>query len=308
LDLYESKPNFVVPDFRQNEIKKFVERGLEDFSISRLKSKMPWGVSVPNDLEHAMYVWFDALVNYISAIGWPHNMEDFQKWWVDTGGVVQYAGKDNLRQQSAMWQAMLASAGLPFSKQIVIDGFINAEGGVKMSKSLGNTVTPGEMVSEYGADALRYYMAREIMPFEDGVFTKDRFKDAYNANLANGLGNLVSRVMKMAEANLDGPIEVPEWEDMSKYFSFFDTYEINKATDFIWEEIGKMDLFIQENQPFKLIKTDRAEGQKMISDLVLRLYSIARMLNPIMPETSGKIKELVKNNKNPETPLFIRKD
>ena len=112
----------------------------------------------------------------------------------------------------------------------------------------------------------------------------------------------------MAEANLDGPIEVPEWEDMSKYFSFFDTYEINKATDFIWEEIGKMDLFIQENQPFKLIKTDRAEGQKMISDLVLRLYSIARMLNPIMPETSGKIKELVKNNKNPETPLFIRKD
>lgn len=137
LDLYESNPNFVVPDFRQNEIKKFVERGLEDFSISRLKSKMPWGVDVPNDSEHAMYVWFDALVNYISAVGWPHNMEDFQKWWVETGGVVQYAGKDNLRQQSAMWQAMLASAGLPFSKQIVIDGFINAEGGVKMSKSLG---------------------------------------------------------------------------------------------------------------------------------------------------------------------------
>jgi methionyl-tRNA synthetase len=222
--------------------------------------------------------------------------------------VVQYAGKDNLRQQSAMWQTMLASAGLPFSKQIVIDGFINAEGGVKMSKSLGNTVSPGEIVSEYGADALRYYMAREIMPFEDGVFTKERFKDAYNANLANGLGNLVSRIMKMAEANLDGPVEIPTSEDMEKYFSFFETYEINKATDYIWAEIGSMDLFIQNNQPFKLVKTDKTAGQKMISSLVVRLYSVARMLNPIMPETSKKIKELIKSNKSPETPLFIRKD
>lgn len=308
LDLYESNPNFVVPDFRLNEIKKFVERGLEDFSISRLKSKMPWGVDVPNDGDHAMYVWFDALVNYISAVGWPHNMEDFQKWWVETGGVVQYAGKDNLRQQSAMWQAMLASAGLPFSKQIVIDGFINAEGGVKMSKSLGNTVTPSEIIEEYGADALRYYMAREIMPFEDGVFTKERFKDAYNANLANGLGNLVSRIMKMAEANLDGPVEISGWEEMEAYFSFFETYEINKATDYIWAEIGSMDLFIQENQPFKLVKTDKTAGQKMISDLVVRLYSVARMLNPIMPETSSKIKELIKENKTPGEPLFLRKD
>ncbi len=308
LDLYESNPNFVVPDFRQNEIKKFVERGLEDFSISRLKSKMPWGVDVPNDPDHAMYVWFDALVNYISAVGWPHNMDEFKKWWMETGGVVQYAGKDNLRQQSAMWQAMLSSAGLPFSKQIVIDGFINAEGGVKMSKSLGNTVSPGEIVSEYGADVLRYYMAREIMPFEDGVFTKERFKDSYNANLANGLGNLVSRIMKMAESNLGGPVEISKSEDMENYFSFFETYEINKAADYIWAEIGSMDLFIQQNQPFKVVKTDKIAGQKMISDLVVRLYSVARMLYPIMPETSSKIKELIKNNKSPETPLFIRKD
>jgi methionyl-tRNA synthetase len=204
--------------------------------------------------------------------------------------------------------AMLASAGLPFSKQIVIDGFINAEGGVKMSKSLGNTVSPGEIVSEYGADALRYYMAREIMPFEDGVFTKDRFKDSYNANLANGLGNLVSRIMKMAESNLDGPVEISKSEDMETYFSFFETYEINKAADYIWAEIGSMDLFIQQNQPFKVVKTDKTAGQKMISDLVVKLCSVARMLNPIMPETSGKIKELIKSNKSPETPLFIRKD
>lgn len=151
-------------------------------------------------------------------------------------------------------------------------------------------------------------MAREIMPFEDGVFTKERFKDAYNANLANGLGNLVSRIMKMAESNLDGPVEISEREDMEAYFLFFKNYEINKAMDYVWAEIGSMDLFIQENQPFKLVKTDKTAGQKMISDLLVRLYSVARMLNPVMPETSKKIKELIKSNKSPEIPLFIRKD
>ena len=134
--LYKSRPDFVLPESRQNEITKFVERGLEDFSISRLKSKMPWGVEVPTDSDHVMYVWFDALVNYISAIGWPDDMEKFNKWWIETGGVVQYAGKDNLRQQSAMWQAMLMSVGIPNSKKIIIDGFITGGGGVKMSKSL----------------------------------------------------------------------------------------------------------------------------------------------------------------------------
>lgn len=151
-------------------------------------------------------------------------------------------------------------------------------------------------------------MAREIMPFEDGVFTKERFKDAYNANLANGLGNLVSRIMKMAKDNIDRPVVVSDPEDFLKYLSFFDTYEINKATDYIWAEIGSMDLFIQNNQPFKLVKTDKTAGQKMISSLVVRLYSVARMLNPIMPETSSKIKELIIKNQTPETPLFIRKD
>ena len=176
LDLYSRNKNFVIPEGRQNEIEKFVERGLEDFSISRLKEKMPWGIEVPGDSGHVMYVWFDALVNYVSAVGWPDDEEKFDKWWNTSGGVVQYAGKDNLRQQSAMWQAMLFSAGIIPSKQIIIDGFITGEGGVKMSKSLGNTVSPFDVVRDFGTDALRYFMAREISPFEDGVFTMERFK------------------------------------------------------------------------------------------------------------------------------------
>lgn len=308
LELYRSNPSFVIPESRLNEITKFTERGLEDFSISRLKSKMPWGVEVPNDNDHAMYVWFDALVNYISAVGWPSDNEKFQKWWIETGGVVHYAGKDNLRQQSAMWQAMLKSAGVPASKQIVIEGFINAEGGVKMSKSLGNGVSPDEIVNEYGADALRYYMAREIPPFEDGIFSKERFKEVYNANLANGLGNLVSRIMKMAQDNLESPATIVDFEDMNAYFELLNNYEIGKAADLIWKEIGEMDLFIQNNQPFKVVKTDVEAGKKMIESMVVRLYSVARMLNPIMPETSQKIKELVKSNKTPNSPLFLRKD
>ncbi len=306
LDFYTNNPTFVIPDFRFNEIKAFVERGLEDFSISRLKSKMSWGVPVPGDDEHVMYVWFDALVSYISTLGWPENTENFEKFWAQ-GTPTQYCGKDNLRQQSAMWQAMLASAGLPASHQIVIDGFINS-GGQKMSKSLGNVISPVDIVNEYGTDAIRYYVARELSTFEDSDVTMEKFKESYNANLANGIGNLTSRIMKMAQDNLDGPVVIAEREDMSEYFAYYDAFEISKAADFVWDEIKSLDQYIQENQPFKLVKTDKEAGQKMIGELVVRLYSVARMLNPILPETSAKIKALIKENKVPETPLFVRKD
>jgi methionyl-tRNA synthetase len=204
LEFYEKNPDFVLPDFRFNEIKKFVERGLEDFSISRLKSKMSWGIEVPDDSEHVMYVWFDALINYISTLGWPEDIDTFEKFWIE-GNPVQYAGKDNLRQQSAMWQAMLMSAGINNTKTIVINGFIQS-GGQKMSKSLGNVINPYDVVSVYGKDVLRLYVAKELSWSEDSDMTMERFKDAYNANLANGLGNLVSRVMKMAEGNLQKPV------------------------------------------------------------------------------------------------------
>ena len=311
LDLYEKRPDFVVPDFRQNEIKLFVERGLEDFSISRLKSKMPWGIPVPGDPEQVMYVWFDALVNYISTLGYPQDKDNFQKFWV-SGTPTQYCGKDNLRMQSAMWKAMLLAAGLPHSHQIVINGFFTGEGGLKMSKSVGNTVDPYEVVEKYGAEALRYYVCGEVSMFEDSPVSIDLIKQSYNTKLANGLGNLVSRIMKMSESNTprlnEEKIERLEEEEIPKNFlEYLEKFEINKACDYVWNKIGEMDKFIQENQPFKVVKTDKEKGDKMISDLVMRLYSVAKMLNPILPETSEKIKELIKQNKTPEKPLFERK-
>ncbi|MEI6297049.1 MAG: methionine--tRNA ligase [bacterium] len=301
LELYKNNKNFVVPESRSHEIKKFVEAGLEDFSISRLKSKMSWGIEVPGDSDHVMYVWFDALINYISAIGWPDRMDEFNSWWP----VIQFAGKDNLRQQSSMWQAMLKSAGLPFSKQVVIHGFITS-GGQKMSKSLGNVINPFEMVEKYGTDALRYYLLREVTPFEDGDFTEERFKEAYNANLANGLGNLTSRILKMAETNLAEPILVPEnnplFKDLSKHM---ENFEFNKAMDIIFEAVKEIDVKIQETQPFKLVKTDKEKAIEIIKDLLLKLFEISKMLEPFMPETASRIQEAIKANKMP-APIFLR--
>jgi len=297
LELYDTKLNFVIPDSRLNEMRALIERGLGDFSISRLKGKMPWGVDVPGDEKHVMYVWFDALVNYISTIGWPDDMDKFNKYWP----VVQFAGKDQVRQQVVMWQAMLMSAGLPPSKQIVIHGFINYEG-QKMSKSLGNVISPQEVIDEYGVDALRYFVAREFNQFEDMDISREKLRIAYNANLANGLGNLVSRVMTMAEAHLKSPVTISEWEDMSEYFGILEKFEINKAANYIWQKIGELDSLIQEKKPWE------SKDKEIITDIVTKLYSIARCLNPLMPETSAKIKSLIKDNKKPDTPLFPRKD
>jgi methionyl-tRNA synthetase len=323
LEFYDKNPNFVVPDFRLNEMKNFIKNGLQDFSISRLKDKMPWGIEVPDDKEHVMYVWFDALVNYISTLGWPRSAEAlsegdpnnlFEKYWVN-GNPTQYCGKDNTRFQAATWQAMLMAAGLPNSHQIVVNGFITAEGGTRMSKSLGNGVDPRDIVAEYGTDALRYFLLREISSFEDSPFTLERFKDAYNSGLANGLGNLSSRILTLSEkylpagqAGLDNFSEIPENTIPQEFFDLLEKFEIQKATEFVWEKIGELDKTIQATEPFKVVKVDEKKGKEMIKDLVLKLYTIARMLNPLMPETNAKLKELIRENKKPEVPLFLRKE
>lgn len=303
LALYKKQPDFVVPDFRFNEIKVFVERGLEDFSISRIKSKMPWGVDVLDDSLHTMYVWFDALVSYISAIGWPSDMEKFEKFWP----VIQFAGKDQIRQQAAMWQAMLMSAGIPPSKQIVIHGFITSDG-QKISKSASNAVDPILIVNEYSTDALRYYLARHVHPHEDSDFTMEKFKDAYNANLANGLGNLVSRIMKLAETHLESAPKIPDGLIPQNWKDALEKYDVKKAADIVWAEIGDMDASIQSSRPFEVIKIDKEAGKKIISELVVRLYRVARMLNPLLPETNRTIKDMIKANKMPASPLFPRKE
>jgi len=319
LEFYERNPNFIIPEFRFNEIKNFVKNGLQDFSISRLKEKMPWGIEVPGDKDHVMYVWFDALVNYISTLGWPDNKENFEKYWVN-GNPTQYCGKDNTRFQGAMWQAMLMAAGLPNSHQIVVNGFITAEGGVRMSKSLGNGVDPRDIVSEYGIDALRYFLLREISSFEDSPFTIERFKDAYNSGLANGLGNLVSRVMTMAVSNnikieiidKDYFVRNPNDLEENRFLDAFDLFDLKKAMDYIWWHVNYADKMIQIEQPFKKLKSENVEekekGINSVKERLNDLNLIACCLAPFLPETSKKIIKLIKDNKKPERPLFLRKE
>lgn len=310
---YEDNPNFVVPDFRFNEIKAFLDKGLQDFSISRLKSKMPWGIPVPGDDEQVMYVWFDALTNYISTLGWPKDGEgtDFEKYWVN-GNPTQYCGKDNLRFQSAMWQAMLMAAGLPNSYQIVINGFITADHGLKMSKTLGNVIDPKDIVAEYSTDALRYFLLREISSFEDSPFTLERFKEAYNANLANGLGNLVSRIMKMAVAYeveydlFDEQVMQEKFEVL--YGKEMSDFNIKNVMDSIWEQIGMLDRKIAEEKPFMYFKEDPIRAKVTVSSLVVFLDEIAFSLRAFMPRTSLEMQTIIREKRMPDEPLFLRKD
>lgn len=305
LTFYEKNPNFILPDFRYNEIKAFVQRGLQDFSISRLKSKMPWGIAVPGDDDQVMYVWFDALSNYISTLGWPEDLETFERYWKN-GTPTQYCGKDNTRFQGAMWQAMLIAADLPNSYRIVVNGFITGDKGIKMSKTLGNVIDPKEIAEQYGTDSLRYFLLREISSFEDSPFTIERFIESYNAGLANGIGNLTSRIMKMSSSHLsetppDIKIPFPH-----AYTDSMERFDIKRAMDVVFEEIKKMDEYITETEPFKVVKHDFEAGCKIISSLVARLYVVARMLEPSMPATSRTILETIQTNTMPAKPLFER--
>lgn len=309
LDFYEKNPDFIVPEFRFHEIKNFVSSGLQDFSISRLKEKMPWGIPVPGDDTQVMYVWFDALVNYISTLGWPNDKDNFEKYWTN-GNPTQYCGKDNTRFQGAMWQAMLMAAGLPNSRQVIVNGFITGEGGLKMSKTLGNGADVNEIVKEYGTDALRYFLLREVGSFEDSPFTIERFKDAYNSGLANGIGNLTNRIMKMAEDNFDAPIVMleKEFDFMLIIKDTIASFDLKLAMDIIWGNLSELDEIIQKEEPFKLIKNDKEKAKDIIKNLVLHLLYNARQLEPFLPETSKKIQEAIFSNKKPEQPLFLRKD
>jgi methionyl-tRNA synthetase len=251
-----------------------------------------------------MYVWFDALVNYISAIGWPTDMEKYEKYWP----VIQLAGKDNLRQQSAMWQAMLMSAGLEPSEHILIHGFITSDG-QKMSKSTGNVINPFDIVKEYGTDALRYYLLREIPPFDDGDFTLRRFKEVYNADLANGLGNLTARVAKLCETInfvADESNNKTQHDD-EKYNQALDEYRFSDALAFIWQKITAVDRFINEEKPWELVKKDVDKASTVLAHCVDQIQGIALLLEPFMPETSEKITEQFKGPEiKAHAPLFPR--
>ena len=297
----------ILPTTRKNEILAFIKEGLEDVSFSRPSKDISWGVPVPDDPSQTMYVWCDALSNYLSALGYGSDDESlFQKLWPADLHVL---GKDILRFHAAIWPGMLMSAGLSLPKTLMVHGLI-LSGGRKMSKSIGNVVDPLKIIEEYGVDAFRYYLSREINPFEDGDFTEERFNEAYNANLANGLGNLVSRIMKMSQNYLDAPhplgcgaSRLSPWTEYQKLMNGF---EVNKAADLVWQKIGDLDRKIQETEPYKLVKTDQEKAKMIIAELVDELFGIAIRLEPFMPETARKIKASIQANKMP-APLFVRK-
>lgn len=310
LTKYLSEPGRIIPDWRREEALNFIKEGLQDFSISRERERLEWGVPVPGEEESSlpagrqvMYVWFDALTSYISTLNWPQKGE-FEKFWVE-GETRQLAGKDQVRFQSLMWQAMLMSANLKNTDQIIYHGFINS-GGQKMSKSLGNVINPLGVVKEYGTDALRYYLLRHIHPFEDSDFTLEKFKEIYNAHLANGLGNLVSRVMKLSETYCEPMGENCDRERVEEIEQAMASYNYNLALDYIWTKIGAADAYVQSTEPFKTIKTDPEKAKSDIRYLVNELATIAYLLQPFLPTTSAKILAAIKANHLAE-PLFMRK-
>jgi methionyl-tRNA synthetase len=299
LKLYRDHPNFVRPDSKFKEIVAFVEKGLKDFSISRLKLKLPWGVPVPGDNTQVMYVWFDALINYISTLGWPEDEKNFNNYWPG----VQIAGKDNLRQQSAMWQAMLISAGLPNSERILINGFISVDN-QKMSKSLGNVISPKQLVDRYGIDAARYILMNLGPINTDMDVSWKKLDVTYNADLANGLGNSVARVAKLCETSgFEFKHDDPSGfrSQVKKQLNF---YRLDLALEEIWKKISEVDLQIEKERPWEL------SGNRLKSvliELVAHIRQIGYELKPFMPKTSKSILSQFKGPKiNSSKPLFPR--
>ncbi len=311
---YLQQDAVIVPEWRRQEAINFVQGGLEDFSISRDSSRMSWGIPVPDDDAQVMYVWFDALTNYISTLGWPCSAKAtqgkpddclFEKFWVH-GETLQLAGKDQVRFQSIMWQAMLMSAGLPATKRVVYHGFITS-GGQKMSKSIGNVIDPLSIVQEYNTDALRYFLARHVQPFDDTDVTMEKFKEAYNGDLANGLGNLAARIMQLAQTHLSEPVQLPKLVWGEEFAAALEQFEFNKALELVSSAIQALDQKITETEPFKVVKVDAERGHALIKDLVIGLAAIDVMLEPIIPQAAHAIWQAIKENKKPAN-LFPRKE
>lgn len=282
LQLLESNTLHVVPSSKKNEIISFIKGGLEDFSISRSKDRAKGvGVPVPGDLNQVMYVWFDALAIYITGIGYGTNQEMFEKWWPADVHVI---GKDINRFHTVYWPAMLMSAKLEIPKSVLVHGFVQS-GGQKMSKTLGNVIDPFEISDEYGLEGFRYYMLSQIPTDGDGDFTKERFKDVYNADLANGLGNLTARVSKMCEKinfhNEYAPKAFSKNVEMS-----LEEFNFSAGLAHVWDEIKKSDKLINEEKPWE------KEGEKLTAILTALCVTIAQIgfdLQPFLPTTADKI-------------------
>lgn len=310
-DLIEKDTLKIIPETRKNEVLSFIKQGLEDFSISRSKGRAKgWGVPVPGDENQVMYVWFDALITYLTALGFGTD-EKFYEYWEDNPNRLHVIGKGIIRFHAIYWPAMLKSAGLPLPTSEFVHGYVTVEG-EKISKSLGNTVDPVELVNKYGTDAVRYYLLREIPSYRDGDFSEERFKEVYNANLANGLGNLVARVAKLAEKNNVNTksFRIPEknelWNNVS---DFLKSFHFNLALQLIWQEISKLDRFLDDEKPWEKSKSEANQTlEKLLtgSEATPSIIHITEALKPFLPETSEKILAQFSGKILSVPPLFPR--
>lgn len=309
----ESDEINIVPKNFKTEILSFIDQGLEDISFSRPKEVLTWGVEVPNDPTHVMYVWCDALANYFSAA-----VGKDKKFWDETK-MLNVIGKDILRFHALYWPAMLMSAGEKLPQNILVHGMILSNGH-KMSKTLGNVIDPMDIINLYneklsansilgekiGGEFFRYFFLKNISPFLDGDFTFERAKELYNADLANGIGNLISRVLRLSEKYLEKKENFEQEYFPKEYIEALENFDVKTAFEKVFELVSKADEYMQSNEPFKVIKVDEMKGKEMLENLRNQIYLIGRLLNPFMPETNKLIKEIIKENKMPEKPLFPR--
>ncbi|OGD83887.1 methionine--tRNA ligase [Candidatus Curtissbacteria bacterium RIFCSPLOWO2_01_FULL_39_62] len=306
----------IIPDTRRNEILSFIKQGLEDFSISRsFERARGWGVPVPGDDSPAstrgdlstrggqvMYVWFDALATYITVLGYGSDEKLFSEFWKNNPNRVHVIGKGIIRFHSVYWPAMLASAGVPLPSAEFVHGYITVEG-QKISKSLGNTIDPFELVEKFGVEAVRYYLLREIPAWGDGDFSISRFKEIYNGELANGLGNLVARVARLAaDTNLSLPPK-KNFKFKKEVGENLKQYRFDQALIALWEEISALDKKINEEKPWEL------EGRtlkRVITPISSEIREIAFNLSPFLPATSEKILDQFTGKVTAQKPLFPR--
>lgn len=293
----------IIPATKKNEVLNLLEDA-EDVSFSRPSKDLRWGIPVPGDETQIMYVWADALTNYISALGYGGNEEKMDHWPAD----IHLVGKDILRFHAMIWPAMLLSAGLPLPKAIYVHGFINIDG-EKMSKTIGNVVDPFEVVKKYGADVTRYFLLREIPSGDDGDFSYKKLEERYNGDLANGLGNLVQRILTLIEDNLDNEliyktdltdinVTKKTSEILKEYKKNIESFNLHEALAKIWELISFADKYLDDKKPWAAIKHDEKEFLAIMTNLVATIYSVAWMLLPFMPETADKIFESFGADKN----------
>lgn len=302
-DLIKKDKLKIVPGTRRNEILSFIEGGLEDFSISRSRERARgWGVPVPEDETQVMYVWFDALVTYITALGFGSNETLYKKFWVDNPNRIHIIGKGINRFHTIYWPAMLLSAGIPLPREVFVHGYITVNG-QKISKSLGNSIDPFDLVGKFGIDPVRFYLLREIPAWGDGDFGETRFRELFNGELANGLGNLVARVTRLAG---DVKLKLPAKKEFKFKITVAENiknYRFDLAIMAIWDEVSKLDKKINETKPWEL------EGlalKKILIPVAMEIREIAFNLSPFMPETSEKIMTQFSDEIKSEKPLFPR--